>query len=150
MSKAFEVYEALFARVQQIDTVNGYATDVGIKAFRGRIGLQDDEGDCVTLVDLQDSSAAKPGRLSVEHLVTTRYAVEGHAACDPDDPLVVGHLLLADIKRAIWGPKDPTLGVGAKDLRYIGKAIEPPGEGGAMVVVTVELEVSFAEDLASP
>lgn len=150
MSRAQQVNDALVERLGAIDTINGYATTVGLNVYRGRIGIDVDLIPCITLVELAETSRPKEGRQTAEHLSTVRYVAEGHAECDPDNPAIVGHLLVADIKRALWGPKDPTLGGVARALRFTGRMIEPRAEGAGNVIVSIEFEVDFFEDLASP
>lgn len=150
MSKAQDIALAISARLSVIDTTAGYNTDAGLTIFRGKPGIDDQDAPCIVLVELGDESQAKDGRLSVEHLVTLRFVAEGHIACDPDNPNDAAHLLIADMKRALWGPKEPTLGGLAKALRYTGRIIDPRHPGALSVAAGVEFEVDHHEDLANP
>jgi len=77
-----------------------------------------------------------------------RYAVEGVASCDPDDPNDVGRAIVADIKQAIWSG-DITFGRRVVSIDYRGRTIAPREDGAAMVSAAVEFSLSFAETLAS-
>lgn len=150
MSKAQDIALAISARLSLIDTTAGYNTDAGLTIFRGKAGLDEQDAPCIVLVELGDESQPKEGRLSVEHLVTLRFMAEGHATCDPDNPNDAAHALIADIKRALFGPRDPTLGGLSRALRYTGRVIDPRHAGALSVVAGVEFEVDHHEDLANP
>lgn len=135
----------LAARIAGITVANGYRTDIGSTVFAGRRRLDDSHMPCAVIVEGEDTpTAQQPGKVRIE----ARYAVEGVAACDPDDPNDVGRAIVADIKQAIWGG-DITFGRRVVSIDYRGRTIAPREDGAAMVSAAVEFSLSFAETLAS-
>lgn len=145
-----KVAEALTDRLEQITKANGYRTNAGEHVYRGKTAIDDAVLQHVVLFELDDSGTMKPGNLSAVRKTTQRFAVEGGGVCDADDPNDVGHDLVADVKRALFGPKDPTLGGITSDLRYVGKSFDPRKFGSDRIAATIEIEVDYVEDLANP
>lgn len=150
MSTAKQIGQALHARLAAIATAAGYHTNLGEHVYRGRLAIDDSVLQSVTVAELDERGTQKPGRLSAERKVTQRYAIEANAVCDPDNPNDTAHDCIADIKRALFAPADPTLGDIAADLRYLTKSINARDFGSDRVVATVEIEVDYLENLANP
>lgn len=135
----------LAGRLANITIANGYATDIGLRVFEGRRRLDESHIPCVVIVEGEDSPAAQQmGKIKN----VARYAVEGVAACDADNPNVVGRAIVADIKKAIWGG-DITFGRTVVSLEYLGRTIAPREDGQETVSAAVEFSLSYAETLAA-
>ena len=151
MSIANDVAMAVFARLQNITVANGYATDIGLKAMRGRKRLDESHLPCAVIIERPDS----PGKQNMQRdplvQIGQKYVLEGHAACDPDNPNDVGHKIIADIKKAIWKDK-LTFGTDQKvyTVTYEGKTIAPREDGVAVVSAAVEISIEFVECLSNP
>lgn len=70
-------------------------------------------------------------------------------ACHPDHPNDKAHLLIKDLKRAIFAD-GVTLGGNVLRVEYRGRDIGPRGDGVEIVCASVEIAVKFVEDLANP
>lgn len=147
MSKASDVALALSARIAAITTANGYATNVGAQVFRGRLTI--DQGDLPCSVIVEGEDTVEDGKLSGKVKLAQRYIIEGHAECDPAQPNDIAHLILADLKRAIFGGEKNFAGL-LHDLRYVGRNIGARPDGTAIVAASVEIECVFVEDLTNP
>lgn len=147
MSKAADIASALSNRIALISGVNGYATDIGQRVFRGRMVIDQSEVPCTVLVEGEDRKEDDSGKNLVK--LAQRYIIEGHAVCDPDQPNDAAHNVLSDIKRAIFGG-DRRLGNMVSEIRYIGRNIGPRPDGTALVAASIEIEVVFVEDLTNP
>lgn len=146
MSAASDIAVELTARLQAITIANGYQTDIGLRVYRGKLRLDESHMPCAVIVeDDDDSSSAQ-----LAHCKTTApYLLEGHAACDPDNPNDVGHQIVADLKKAIFGG-DLTFNKKAIACRYGGRSILPRTDGLALISAHIVIAVDFVENLANP
>lgn len=146
MSTASIIAAELTARLQQISPANGYLTEIGARVYRGKLRLDESHMPCVVIVEGEDTSAsAQAARCKTE----ATYLLEGHAACDPDHPNDMAHLIVADLKRAIFAG-DLSFGRRAIACRYVGRDISPRTDGLALVSAHIEIAIEFVENLASP
>lgn len=148
LNKASDIALALTTRLSTIKKVSGFNTDVGLNVMRGRRRIDDRQVPCVVLVEGADSVTPAPGRL-VTAEVKQRYILVGYYPCDAIHPNDSGHLVIKDLKRAIFSD-GVTLGGAVRKVEYKGRDIGPRGDGVDIVCATVEIEVSFAEDLQNP
>lgn len=151
MSIANDIALAVFARLQTITVANGYSTDIGLKALRGRKRLDESYLPCVVLIERPDSPEKQSMQRDPLVKVGQKYVLEGHAICDPDNPNDMGHQIIADIKKAIWKEK-LTFGADLKvyTVMYEGKTISPREDGMAVVSAAVEISVEYVECLSNP
>lgn len=150
MSTAKTIAQRLTARLQAITQANGYRTDLGLCVYRGRLAIDEDTPQSVTVAELDEAALQKPGRRSALCKLTQRYAIEALSLCDPDHPNDTAHDLIHDMQRAIFGPLDPSLGGAAMDLRYLTRRINPRDFGTTRVLAAIEIEVDYVEDLTAP
>lgn len=148
LNKASDIALALTTRLSTITKINGYNTDIGTRVMRGRRRIDDNQVPCAVLVEAADSVTPAPGRL-VTAEVKQRYILVGYYQCDPIHPNDTGHLVIKDFKRAIFHD-GVTLGGTVRKVEYKGRDIGPRGDGVDIVCATVEVEVTFAEDLTNP
>lgn len=147
MSAAAEIALALANRVAAISVEDGYATDIGTRVYRGRRRLDKEHIPCIVILEGDDAVRSQSG---TDVKLTQRYGLEGHAPCDPDQPNDMAHLIIADLKRAVFAD-DRTLGSRrVKELAYVGRSIAPREDGLALVAAAIEIEITFVENLASP
>lgn len=148
MSKASSMAQMIVTRLATINIANGYATDIGVRVFRGRMNLVPEELPCVILVEGEDTVQDTK---KTEVKVRQNYIIEGHDECDPSNPNDKAHLILADLKRAIFGV-DPTFGgeVRPSELQYAGRQISVREDGTALVAASISINITFVEDLANP
>lgn len=148
LHQAAEVANELTSRLSQISVANGSNTDVGLKVLRGRRRIDDNQVPCVVLAEGPDQPSAGPGRLPTVELAQT-YILIAYHECEPDHPNDMGHLLLKDLKRAIFHD-GVTLGGKVVRVTYRGRDIGPRGDGVGIVCASVEIDVNFVEDLTNP
>lgn len=135
---------ALATRLATIKVANGFNTDIGLRVFQGRRRLDESHIPCVVIVEGEDDpSEQQLGKIKN----VARYAVEGVAACDPDNPNVAGRAIVADIKKAIWGA-DNKFGRTVIAMDYLGRTIAPREDGLDTVSAAVEFSLTYAENLA--
>jgi len=147
VSKADAIARAITARLGAIRISSGYLTDIGARAYRGRLRLDPSRLPCVVIVEGEDRLANAGPRDAVK--LTLPVLVEGHAACDPDNPNDSAHAIIADLKRALFA-EPPNLGGLAREVRYNGRSIGAREDGLAQVSAVVEIEVDYVEDLRNP
>jgi len=146
MSKASAIAVEITSRLQGISIANGYATNIGARVYRGKLRLDETNLPCVVLVEGDDDSGSQQIKNCRTEAV---YMLEGHAVCDPDNPNDVGHLIVADLKKAIFSG-DITFNKTVLECRYAGRSIEPREAGLSLVAASIEISVTFVENLASP
>lgn len=145
MTLADTLAAELHARISTITIANGFNTDIGLHVLQGRRRLDESHIPCAVIVEGEDQPASQmPGKVKV----VARYAVEGVAACDPDNPNAVGRAIVADIKKAIWGG-DITFGRQVVAIEYLGRTIAPREDGLETVSAAVEFSLAYAETLAA-
>lgn len=151
MSIANDIALAVSARLQTITVTNGYATDIGLKVMRGRKRLDPSQLPCAVLIERDDKPDKQSGQRDPSAKISQVYVLEGHAACDADNPNDMGHMIIADIKKAIFSSK-LTYGSGQQiyEVTYAGRTIAPREDGMAVVAAAVEISVDFVERLANP
>lgn len=155
MSKANDIAAALAARLATIRTANGYATEAGQHVYRGAIGIAEEQAPFISIVEQEDqvedqrikdrSAGADP----IDADILLPFDIVAVGPCDPDNPSIAGHTLVADIKRAVFGG-DLTWGGLATHTRYIGRSIPPRTAGSTLVEVRVSIRIGCVENLANP
>jgi hypothetical protein len=153
-SKAAAIAAALADRLATIRIANGYHTDAGQTVWRGRTALDPDDLPSITLFEQEDLVESQrvmdsTAPTSIDCNILLPFAIEGSAWCDPDHPNLVGHALIADIKRALFNA-DLTFGGTASHTRYIGRTIGPREGGDHIVTVTVQIQIGSTENIAAP
>lgn len=149
MSKAKDVSDALTARIEQIKGSAPYSTDIGKKVLRGRRTLDEAMLPCTVIIEDEDGIEARGGLHGEKVKVAQTYFIEGHCACNPDQPNDKAHEILADLKLAIFGG-DPKLGGAVFELRYNGRVISTREDGAEFVAAGIEIEAVFVEDVTAP
>ena len=144
--KAKLISDALFERISTISIANGYNTDIGLKVLRGRRRIDSSDVPCVSIIEGEDSPQGDALR-SVN--IAQTYYIEAQDECDADHPNDKAHLLLQDMKKALFAV-DNTLNRTVKPVRYRGRVIMPREDGTNIVVASIQIEVLFVEDLTNP
>lgn len=148
MSDANDIAIAISNRVERIAQVGGYNTDIGLRTMRGRRRIDPSMLPCAVIIERDDMVDQQTlGKAKI----TTRFIIEGHAKCDPDNPNDQGHKVIEDIKRAVFSDLRLVYGTNlALTLQYKGRSIAPREDGVDVVSAAVEVAVSFVEDLSNP
>ena len=145
---ADEIAAYLSTVMSGITKANGFHTDIGIESvFRGRKKIDDGQVPCAVIIEGEDRPGGAAGRESVK--LDQDYVLGGYDECDPDQPNDKAHLILKDIKKAIF--KDgPRMGGRVMNVTYRGRDIGPRADGGAIVFAVVYITISFVETLTDP
>ena len=157
LTRARDIAAYLTTRLATITKANGYETDIGLRVFRGRRKIDDQQVPCAVLIEGEDKPGGAQGAGSQQ--VTQSYVLGGYAECDPDHPNDRAHEILADIKKALFGlPPDATraeragaefsFGGRVKAVSYRGRDIGPRADGVPIVFAVVHIDVLFVEQLA--
>lgn len=146
MTKASELAITLTTRLSEITIANGYNTDIGARVFRGKRSIGEGAVPCVIIVEGDDTPTSDALR---NVAIDQAYSIEAHDACDPNNPNDKAHLILVDIKRAIFG-KDQNLDGLARKLEYKGRSILPREDGLAIVTAGISINVRYVDDLTNP
>lgn len=147
-SKAADIAALVAGRVAGITVANGYNTNIGARVFRGRMSLNVKDLPCVVMVEGEDVVEESKG---TKIRVTQRYILEGHSACDPLQPNDTAHLILKDLKRAIFGG-DLSFGGALRpnDLTYAGRSIAAREDGTSICAASIEIDITYVEELSDP
>lgn len=143
--KALQIAKAISTRLAQITQANGYHTNIGTHVFRGKLALSEDDVPGVTVMEDDDLVLEQS---DTHDAMVSRYlnlSAEGIVACDPANPNDAAHLVLADIKRALWDGDLSFGGLVAK-LAYKGQSIGARPDGLALVNARVEFMVLVAHE----
>lgn len=148
LNKGSEIAEYLTEVLSQITRANGYHTDIGQRVLRGRRKIDDSYLPCVVIIEGEDKTTGEADS-RMEIAVDQDYVFGGYAHCDPDNPNDVGHLIVKDIKKALWNRAvhSGNLGRRVRTFKYMGKDIGPRADGEPMVFAVVHAQARFAEAL---
>lgn len=146
-TKGSDIAAYLTTVLAGITKANGYNTDIGLRVFRGRRKIDEHQLPCAVIIEGEDTPGDVDNRLEVR--ITQRYVIGGYDVCDPDQPNDTAHLILKDIKKALWNREvhGTNLGKRLKSLRYDGKDIGPRTDGEPVVFAVVHAVGVFAETL---
>jgi hypothetical protein len=155
---AARIKSVLFERLQQATIANGYATNMGLQAHRGRMAFaaQDlADGPRVGIGppddDQEEANAGRTGRKLRNEL---RLLVAAHALDDGPHPMDTADALLGDIKRAMLLPDaQPIVHNGqplTEALEYLWAAPEMPGPGEQIVRVAALFSCRYSEIYGDP
>jgi hypothetical protein len=135
-------------RVAAIQIANAFNTDVGLKVYRGKLSLNLSDLPCVVIVEGDDTTE---DQRKSEIKLQQQYVIEAHHSCDPLQPNDTAHLLLKDLKRAIFGG-DVTFGGRIKrdGLKYLGRAIGTRADGTNICAASITIAIEYVEDLGNP
>lgn len=149
--KAADIAGHLSGLLAEIQVANGYNTDIGLAVYRGRRKIDDEMVPCSVLIEGDDKPGDNVGREEVK--ITQSYVLGGYVTCDPDQPNDAAHLVLKDIKKALFRKR--TLPNGSlnfdgrvRKVEYKGRDIGPRADGKPIVFAVVFIDVEFAETLA--
>ena len=158
MTIAGRIKAALFARLEQATVANGYATNMGLQAHRGRLvfAAQDlASGPRVGIgppADLPEEASLQRSGSKLRHEM--RLLVVAHALDDGAHPMDTADALLADIKKALLLPNVPSVVHDgqqvAEALEYQWAAPEMPGPGEQIVRVVVLFSCRYSEIYGNP
>jgi hypothetical protein len=146
VSAAYNISMKLSERLAQITVANGYNTDIGLRVYRGKLSVDSSAVPCVILVEGDDEVVSENTR---QANLRQMYLIEAHDTCDPSHPNDKAHLILSDLKRAIFGGDKSYSGLLSK-LSYRGRSIQAREGGTALVAAGIRAEVAFVEDLNAP
>ena len=152
MSKASDIALKLHSRLAQISVANGYNTDIGRYVRRGVLTF---DAEAIPLTVMIEGEDTVTNQRYADVKLTQRYIFEGHMTLlEPQiaNPNDVAHLIIADLKRAIFS-SDLTLDgelLDKNQIKYVGRNIGPREEGQARVAASIEIAVTYNENLAEP
>jgi hypothetical protein len=147
---AEQVADEMERRLATIKVADGFQTNVGARVLQGKLAIDDEMVPCTSMIEGIDDVKNSEGRAPIA-LITQQYAVVMYDACDPDRPNVRARQMIADAKRAIFttgGKPDRTWGGKVRSINYRGRSIGPRADGAPLVMAVVEVEITYAEDLA--
>jgi hypothetical protein len=147
LNKGSDIAEYLTAVLGTIRKANGFNTDIGRLVMRGRRKIDESHIPCAVIIEGEDRPGNTNGRMVVK--IDQDYVIGGYDVCDPDNPNDQAHLIVKDIKKALWraGVHDLNLGGRVDELRYGGKDIGPRVDGEPVIFAVVHSTVTFSEKL---
>lgn len=138
----------LKARFATITVANGYLTNIGLRGFAGKLLLDEGQAPCFVIRE-GDDAVQEQMRAKVRTM--QRYAVEGHDACDPDDPNDKAHDILRDVMFCLFNEAaDNSFGGHVRKVFYRGRAIGTREDGLAFVSASMEFDLEFVIALTDP
>lgn len=145
LKKASDIAQVLADRLATIKVTGGFKTDIGNTVLRGRRRIDDHQVPCVVLVEGPDQPTPAQGRIAQADIAQT-YILVAYDKCHPNHPNDKAHLMLSDMKSAVFGD-GVTLNNQVRKVTYIGRDIGPRGDGVDIVCATIEITVNYVEDL---
>jgi hypothetical protein len=149
--RAEDVGLEMKARIEQITVALGAETDIGLTVRMGQRHVDDTMIPYTAIIEEADEPARE--YRNTEYQVTQPFTFFAYLACDAANPNTAGHKAIRDLKRALFltnGKADRTLGGKVRTLRYAGREFGPRKDGAAFLVVAVQVEVTYVEDVSTP
>lgn len=157
LTRARDIAAHITTTLAGITKANGYETDIGLRIYRGKRKIDDTHVPCAVLIEGEDKPGAEQGKGSQQ--ITQSYVLGGYADCDPDQPNDTAHMIISDIKKAVFSNTDATrademkgtvsFGGRVKSVTYRGRDIGPRTDGVAIVFAVVHIDVVFVEQLSA-
>jgi hypothetical protein len=147
ISRANTIAEVLKSRLESVRKANGYYTNAGRRVYRGKRQLP--EADCATLFESEED-AGNPRGEPYTAVAVAHFVAEAAVECDPDNPDIAGHKLVADLCRALFGGSPNLDGLLESPLTYTGRAIQPRVDGQSLVNVQIKLDATYLFTPANP
>jgi len=152
MSDALNIVNECLARITAITTASGYQTNMGNFASIAERQYNFDEvtrNGAVNVFDTIDSNEDDE-TVGDEYIIRLDLNVEGHIRIEDNNPVILAHSLLSDIKKAMLLTNDRTMDGLVLDVRYSDREINYPESSGDIVSVRVGFYVLYTEDYGSP
>lgn len=147
-SVAQQIFNALTTRLEQITVANGYNNDPEI--FKGRRSFTWRVGSPVRIT-VWSPEASPPEERHAERIdVSLTVMVEGFAEDGGTNPFDTALKMIADIKKAVLGPDDQTLGGLVSAMGWAGDGVHMPEEGSKIVSAQVGLVIEYPELRGDP
>jgi hypothetical protein len=139
---------AVAARFATILTADDYLTDIGARTFRGKLLIDPSQVPCCVLREGDD---APQEQTRTKGRLWHRFAIEGHDACDPDNPNDKAHDIVRDLKFCLFRPDlDLTFGGLARKVMYRGRVIGVREDGLPFVSASIEFDIELVEEFTDP
>lgn len=149
LTRASDIAVALQTRLLLCNGIAPYETEIGARVFRGRRNVGEEVVPCTVLLEGADTAESTVGRSGVTAKIVQRYTIGAYLPCDPDHPNDAAHAAIRDIKRAVFGDGG-RLGGAVHTVLYKGRDIGARADGVAIVFVTVDIDVTYVENLSAP
>ena len=146
----------ILARLAEIRVSNGYNTDVGANVRRSRKKVDPSELPAVIVIPGTEKVTAKYG----QSFCVMSVRIEGIMEFGANDPGVVSEWILADLKKCILAPPDPS---GSPDTGWTrspdyidgilyaeGGTEEYPDEGQSTIGAFALFDVSYTTNMNDP
>lgn len=144
-TKASDIAAYLTELLSGITTLNGYNTDIGQLVFRGKRSKVEEQIPCAIIIEGEDHPGESAGREAIK--IVQDYVVGGYTECDPDNPNDAAHLIIKDLKKALFS-QGARMGNRVTNIMYTGRDIGPRPDGVGIVFAVVHFAITFAETLA--
>lgn len=149
MSASSEIATKVLKRLEQVRKSGGFETDIGANVFWGASNVPGDLLQFCVLIEGEDQVLQQKDDGVAQ--IRMPYEIEAQAKCDPKRPNEMGHSLVADIKRAIFGPGLNIKGATqTHQILYAGRVIQPRQDASDRVVARVMIQITFPESLTAP
>lgn len=145
ITRTSELARFIATRLEGILVANGYVTDMGQRAYRGRRNLDASMAPCVGVIEGEDAPQDQSGGRQ-QVVVRQRYAITSIVACDPDNPNDAANDAVEDITHALFCDGE-RMGGSVKKIDYVGRDIGPRADGEATVQVVVHVDITIVQDL---
>lgn len=156
ITRARDLAQYISSRLGTITVANGYETDIGLRVYRGKRKVDEHEVPCAVLLEGEDKPTSSQGPASQK--VEQSYVLGGYVHCDIDHPNDAAHMVISDIKRALFSlgvtatraeqiTGTATFGGRVKSVTYRGRDIGPRADGVGIVYAIVHVSVEFVEQL---
>ena len=151
MTRAYDLLASLVPRLQAVRLANGYATEAGQSVLLGPIPTQPGERLPYIRIHETDAAADDAMRNRPQAKLRVQFVAEAHAEQkDAAQIMLTGHVLVGDLKKALFGDALRDLDGRVIDALFEGYRILPPEEGSATLVVQVRGSYIFVDHFNAP
>lgn len=151
MTKAYTLLTSLVPRLQAIRSANGYTSEAGRSVLLGPIPKQ--AGEDYPFIRLHEIGASSES--AVPFRPTAKLRVDFMAEAYAKQPsaaqiMATAHDLIGDLKKALFGDVTRDLNGQALMAQLEGYSVQPPEDGGDVVVAQVRGSFTFTDHFDAP
>lgn len=157
------ILKAMTAAMQEITVANGYATEVGANAFRGRVIFgENDPLPLLSILEVPIPLDQTPSPTDSEFSSGGwELMIQGFCEDDSENPTDPAHVFMADVKKRLGQEKRRALAMTAAEgifgygnfitnLRIGAGVVRPPDEISAKAYFWLTITLDVVEDLTDP
>lgn len=151
MTAAYNAIASLKPKLEAIRKANGYLTDAGKTVYLGPVPqIEFDACPLIRVFEIETNFDGTPG-YAPQARASVSFLAEAYAKYRTDDEILsIGHDLVADMQKALFGDAERDLNGAVVRINPEGYKIPPPEPGSSIVLAQVRGNYTFVNRFGQP